>query len=43
MRRVSEAHGGDLNAALGIMAAVKRHSPTVAAVVAEHIDLLTGG
>jgi integrase len=42
MRRVIEANGGDLNAALGIMAAVKRHSPTVAAVVAEHIDLLTG-
>lgn len=42
MQRVIEANGGDLNAALGVMAAAKRRSPTVAAVVAEHIDLLTG-
>lgn len=42
MRRAIEANGGDLNAALGIIAAAKRHSPTVAATVSEHIDLLTG-
>jgi integrase len=42
MRRVIEANGGDLNAALAVMAASKRQSPTVAAVVAEHISLLTG-
>lgn len=42
MQRVIEANGGDLNAALGVMAASKRSSPSVADVVAEHIDLLTG-
>lgn len=42
MLRVIEANGGDLNAALGVMASSKRRMPTVAEVVAEHIDLLTG-
>ncbi|MEO7127089.1 MAG: site-specific integrase [Nakamurella sp.] len=42
MRRVIDANGGDLGAALAVMAASKRHSPTVATVVSEHIDLLTG-
>lgn len=42
MQRVIEANGGDLNAALGVVAAVKRQSPTVSSVVDEHIDLLTG-
>jgi integrase len=42
MRRVIEANGGDLNAALGVVAATKRRVPSVSAVVGEHIDLLTG-